>query len=134
MKIAVPSDNGKNIAAHFGRCNCFCIYTIENRKISSKEIKLNNFTEHGGKGSKAIIHKDNHLQGRSHHSHGPVLKALKGCNLVICKGMGFRIAKDLKNIGIKLIFTTESSADQAVKLYLEGKLIESNQNFCSCSH
>jgi predicted Fe-Mo cluster-binding NifX family protein len=134
MKIAIPSNDGKNIAGHFGRCNCFCIYTIEEEKIQNKEIKLNNFTEHGGKGPEALHHDHDHKPGSGHHSHEPVLKALAGCDLVICKGMGFRIAEDLKEIGVEALTTSEDSADEAVRLYLEGKLPAGGQHFCSCSH
>ena len=67
-----------------------------------------------------------------HHGHGPVVNALKDCDVVLCYGMGWRAAEDLKQKGVQsFIPQTEMSPDDAVAAYLGGNLGPSG-GFCHC--
>ena len=43
MKIAMPSDNGSQIAQHFGRAKGFIVFTIEEGIIQKEEYLDNRF-------------------------------------------------------------------------------------------
>ena len=46
MKIAIVSDDGKTISAHFGRSRGFVIFEIEDSKVKNQEYRENTFTGH----------------------------------------------------------------------------------------
>ena len=55
MKVAVATEDGKLISAHFGRSPYFAIYEIENGNVVKKDMRQNTFT--------------GHFRGAKHHGH-----------------------------------------------------------------
>lgn len=122
MKIAIASDNQKDISSHFGRTRGFVIYEVEDEKILNQEYRLNTFTDH----------TQGHEHGEEHrYNHGPILEALKDCNIVISNGMGRRIYEDLKTKGIDVIVTNETDVNKALNLYINNEL-DDNPDRCCC--
>ena len=123
MKIAVASDDGQTISAHFGRTRGFLIYEIDGQEITNRIFRENDFTGHA-----------RGLSGVSHHvdRHGPILEALGDCAVVISHGMGRRIYDDLSTAGIETFIVNETDADEAVKLYLSHSLTDNPDQ--SCEH
>jgi predicted Fe-Mo cluster-binding NifX family protein len=115
MKIAVASNDGKKISAHFGRTKGFVIFEIENGEIKSREYRLNTFTGH----ARGFSHDD-----PEHHkyTHPAIIEALKDCKVVISHGMGRRLYDDLTSAGIDVYVTDETDVDKAIELYLKGEL------------
>lgn len=100
MKIAVTYENGM-VFQHFGHSEQFKIYTEENGKICSGEVVSTNGSGHGA------------LAG--------FLKE-KGVDTVICGGIGGGAIAALSEAGIKVYGGVSGVADEAVALYLSGKL------------
>jgi len=121
MKIAIVSDDGKTISSHFGRTRGFVIFEVEGKEIKSEEYRPNTFTGHT-RGLEGTHEAD---------QHGPILKALSDCNVVISCGMGRRIYDDLKGIGIEVFITEETDVKKALELYLEGKLADNSDLACT---
>ena len=69
-------------------------------------------------------------QGHDVDKHGPILEALKDCNVVISKGMGMRIYNDLKQVGIEVYITSEIDAKTAAELYLKNELVDNPELGC----
>lgn len=114
MKIAIASDDEKNVASHIGRVRGFVIYEIEDKKIKNKEYRINDFTGH-----------KRGLEGKHHiDHHAPIIEALKDCKAVISSGMGKRIYDDLKNAGFEVYITKESEVEKVVDLYINNKLVD----------
>lgn len=126
MKVAVSTDDGKTICGHLGRCASFVVFEIGEGKITS-EVRSNSFTHHAT-GDCA----GHHEPGHGNHSHSSVIEALRDCQVVISRGMGWRIMKELENAEIKPIITSETDAERAVQDYLDGKLEHSPENACGC--
>ena len=116
MKIAVASDDGKNIAQHFGRTKGFLIFDTEASKITSSTYISNSFTHHHGNHD---AHDHNHEHA---HSHKGILTALKDCSTVISRGMGRRLLMDFEENNKDVFITEEPLAEKAVQLFLDGKL------------
>jgi len=121
MNIAVASDDGVNIGSHFGKTRGFIIFNIEGTIITKQFYRNNTFTGHA-----------RGLSGHGHEvdRHGPILEALKDCNVVISKGMGRRIYDDLKQAGIEVFITEEDNAKDAGELYLKNELIDRPELGC----
>ncbi len=137
MKIGIATYNGKMISKHFGRSKFFVIFDIEDGKVVNKEIRENTFTAHArgehGESGHEHRHQHQHRPGMGHHSHTGIVNALKDCDAVLCYGMGWRAAEDLKANGIKAcILTDECTMDEAVQAYIEGRITESEEFFCRC--
>lgn len=125
-KIAVATEDGRTISHHFGRSRSFLIYEIENQQIVGMMLRDNNFTAHaqGQCGQDDGQHQ--------HHGHGPIVEALRDCEAVLCYGMGWKAAEDLKRAGVQaFLLPAEMSADDAVKAYINGKL-KPAEGFCRC--
>ncbi len=128
MRIALPTDDGVSIAAHFGRSAQFLIFQVEDGRVQSQELKPNagQHTSHAAGGCQS---------GGSGHDHGLIVSSLTGCDAVICTGMSARAAEALKLNGVKEIIMTEPGpAAGAVNAYLAGTLVSRGPGFCHCSH
>ena len=108
MKIAIPIT--KNLLAlHFGHSEKFCIATIENNEVLTKEEKI-----------------------PPRHEPGILPKWLgeMGVNVILAGGMGQR-AQNLfaeQNIAVK-VGIAQKDADQLIKDYLSDS-IKDGQNLC----
>lgn len=128
MRIAIPSDNGKNLAAHTGRAQGFVIFDIGNGQAAEVEYRTNTFTGHA-----QGLHGRHHQSGH-HHSHDSLLGALSDCQVMLAHGMGPRLVNDLASRGIKVEFCRESEALSAAVNYAQGILDTSEGSSCDHKH
>ena len=104
MKIAVASQNRKEITGHTGRCRKFWIYSIENDAIASKEM--------------LELAKEQSFHDSSRLEPTP----LDDVQVLIAGGMGTGLARRLQEKNIQAILTKETNPDQAVQAFLNGSL------------
>jgi predicted Fe-Mo cluster-binding NifX family protein len=128
VKIAVASEDGISISHHFGRSRSFLIFEVEDQKVVDRTVRDNTFTAHAmGECQEGVEH--NH-----HHGHGAIVEALKDCEAVLCYGMGWRAAEELKQNGIQaFLVPAEMSPEDAVNKHLTGDLGVAGE-FCRCQH
>ena len=104
MKIAVASQNRKEITGHADRCRKFWIYQIENDAIAIKEL--------------LELPKE-----QSFHESSPLEPSpLDHVQVLIAGGMGSGLARRLQERNIRALITKETNPDQAVKDFLNGAL------------
>lgn len=108
MKIAVSSE-GKYVSGHFGHCEGFTIYNVEDGKVMGS-----NYTPNPG------------------HKPGFLPLFLKGLNVnvVISGGMGERAQNLFHDNGIEVIVGAEGLCDDTVQKYVNGEL-KSTGSVCS---
>ncbi len=121
MKIAVATEDGNTISAHFGRSPYFAIYEIENDQIVNKEKRQNTFTGHFSGGQHREHSQHGHGRGDA-QGHQTVAEGLKDCTTVISHGMGLKAWEDLRAKGIEMIVTDETDIENAIEMYLAGEL------------
>lgn len=111
MIIAVASEKDK-VTDHFGYCENFNIYEVEDKKIVS---------------SKSVPNPG--------HKHGflPNFLGDMGVNVVIAGGMGASALGIFKERGIEVFMGVSGEAHEAVKSYIEGSLV-SNDSACMEHH
>jgi nitrogen fixation protein NifB len=128
MRIAVPTNDGTLISEHFGRSAAFVIFETEDGQIKSRAMKAN-----GAHHAQGVC--GHHSTENKPHTHTGIVAALKGCEVVICAGMGSRAAEALKANGVSLIVTTTPGpAEEVVSAFLAGKLTPKAESFCACRH
>lgn len=128
MKIAIASPDGSHVSAHFGRSSHFLVIDVENGKVVGKELRANPFAGHGGGG----CHGEGHNRGDA-VGHRSMVTTLHDCNAVLCYGMGAGAAEALNQSGSQpYLLGKRCTAEDAVVLFLEGKLAPLTQGHCHC--
>ncbi|MGY6275516.1 NifB/NifX family molybdenum-iron cluster-binding protein [Methylomonas sp. MgM2] len=96
MKIAVASQNRKEITSHIGRCRKFWIYNIQNNAVVAKELlELS--------------------REQSFHESLPLESSpLDDVQVLIAGGMGSGLTGRLQQKNIRALIAKESNSDQAV--------------------
>lgn len=100
MKIAVASE-GRNVSEHFGHCEGFELFTVENGKVAGRQYYQN------------PGHKPGFLPNFLHNL---------GANTIITGGIGGGAIDIFNEKNIEVISGASGSSEKAVDLYLEGKL------------
>ncbi|WP_058484906.1 NifB/NifX family molybdenum-iron cluster-binding protein [Defluviitalea phaphyphila] len=100
MKIAVASE-GKMVSGHFGHCEGFTVYEVEENKIKNKE-----FVKNPG------------------HRPGFLPKYLNelGINVIISGGMGETAQQLFNQNNIEVIVGVEGVSDEVIDKYLKNEL------------
>ncbi|HNT52223.1 MAG TPA: NifB/NifX family molybdenum-iron cluster-binding protein [Candidatus Syntrophosphaera sp.] len=101
MKIAIPLTSGA-LSSHFGHCEAFAVYTVENGAIHKEEV----------------VDPPVHEPG----SHPAFLHQL-GCSVVIAGGMGVKAQQLMCANGIQLVIGVPAlPTRELVDQYLQGTL------------
>lgn len=123
MKIAVACDDSGSLARHFGRCAAFHVFTLEEDGTMRCEVRAHRSPERGG------CRGDGHHDAP--HTHTDLIRALRDCDCVLCRGMGWRAARDLADAGIRAaVVAGELTPEEAARQYACGRL-PSTETFCA---
>lgn len=102
MRIAAAiNSEDENFFWHFGHCERFKLYDVENGTINSASY-INVYGGHGPQRLEAMI--NNHV------------------DVVICDGMGPGIAQAAPQFNLEIVAGAKGDADTAVQKYLSGEL------------
>jgi len=102
MIIAISVDEDK-VSEHFGRCEKYYLYEVQDRYILKK-------TEVKNPGHKPFFL--------------PNFLADKGVNVLITGGMGHRAIETFKKLNIKLVTGVRGNAEKVINDYLYGRIKE----------
>lgn len=129
MKIACITDDGETISQHFGRARYYAVLTIEDGEIVDREIvsKLGHThfagqeteEEHAAHG--VAVHGQD---AASHDKHVSMAEAIRGCEALLCQGMGYGAYQSMQQVGIRPIVTDIRDIDEAVKAYITGRIVD----------
>lgn len=126
MKIAFVTDDGKTISQHFGRAAYYLVVTIEDGKVVHRELR-----EKFGHAHFANEPHDPEQPGQPHgfgpaseSRHARMALTIADCQVLLCGGMGMGAYESMKQRGIRPIVTDILSIDEAVKVYLEGNIVD----------
>jgi predicted DNA-binding protein (UPF0251 family)/predicted Fe-Mo cluster-binding NifX family protein len=124
MKIAVVTDDEKIISQHFGRASLYVVYTVEDGKVTGKETRPKMGHRHfaSAEGPHAEHGAKHGFDADSQQKHASMAEAIKDSQVLIAGGMGMGAFQSMKSYNIEPVVTDIQSIDEAVKLYVEGKL------------
>jgi predicted Fe-Mo cluster-binding NifX family protein len=126
MKIAVITDDGNTISQHFGRALYYLVATVENGKITARELreKLGHAQFASEPHAADIPGQPHGMDQASHNRHLQMAEAIADCEALLCCGMGMGAYESMKARGIKPIITDIASIDEAVMAYVEGRIVD----------
>lgn len=123
MKIAAISDDGATISQHFGRASLYVVFTVENGKIANKETRAKMGHQHFAAGESHASNGERHgFDPGSESKHQSMAQTIGDCQVLLAGGMGWGAYESLKSYNIEPIVTDATGIEEAVKLYLAGKL------------
>ena len=112
QKIAVVTENGRQISSHFGMAPAYRVYTIEDGKVVAEEERVKPHHTH---------HPD-HNSGQAHHSlHEDMFAPISDCQVLICGGMGTPAYQKALEAGLEVVLAG-GEMRTAVDAYLLGQL------------
>lgn len=109
MKIAVTYDNGQ-VFQHFGHCEHFKIYEIEDQNVKSSTVVDAAGSGHGALAGFLFSH---------------------GVDILICGGIGGGARTALAESGIKLYPGVSGSADESIAAFINQTLNFNPDTMCS---
>jgi predicted Fe-Mo cluster-binding NifX family protein len=125
MKIAIITDDGKSISQHFGRAAYYMVLTIEDGKITERELRDKvGHSQFSAVGPEEHHHEQHGLDDASHNKHAMMAGSITDCQAVICGGMGMGAYESMRRLNIKPIVTNEASVEAAAQAYIDGKLVD----------
>jgi predicted Fe-Mo cluster-binding NifX family protein len=104
MKIAVTSQNRRDITEHAGRCRNFWVFDVEAGRIAARSLL------------------ELPREASFHDSSPRAAHPLDGVDLLIAGGMGEGLQARLARRGIEAVVTTERDPERAVLLWLADSL------------
>jgi len=104
MKVAVTSQNRRQVTEHAGRCRNFWVFDVEGGEIRARTL--------------LELPKEQSFHDSSPHEPHP----LDGVNVLISGGMGAGLKSRLARRGIETLVTGERDVERAVRLWLSGSL------------
>lgn len=109
MKIAIPTKEGNSIDQHFGHCEFYSIFTVENNEVINKET----LESPKGCGCKSNIAYD---------------LAAMGVKTMLAGGIGNGAVNVLKTQQIDVVRNCTGDVDQLIVDYLAGKITDGGAN------
>jgi len=128
VKIAVATTDGVSLSQHFGQSKGFVVFEIDGVTVQNRELRTNDNTPHND-GICNHGQKQPGTQGRG------ILDLLSDCTVMLCGGMGAGAAQAMTANGIKpMVIPGAYSADDAIAIYMSGKIPATPAGFCNCQH
>ena len=126
MKIAAITDDGQTISQHFGRAPYYLVLTIEEGKVTQREMREkmghSHFAEHHSAGK---AHGEGHgMDADSHNKHVSMANVIADCKALLCGGMGMGAYESMRQLNIQPVVTDISVIDEAVQAFIDGKLVD----------
>ncbi|MFA7567005.1 MAG: NifB/NifX family molybdenum-iron cluster-binding protein [Alkalispirochaeta sp.] len=127
MKIAVVTDDGKTVAAHFGRARYYQVFTVEDGTITDRELRDRTKTLHHGKGHDHD-HDHDHASGghgtgaHAAERHARMVQQISDTELLLAGGMGYGAQQALSAAGITVVATDHTETEAAVTAYIDGTI------------
>jgi len=122
MKIAVATVDGTSVSQHFGQSRGFIVFDVDGKQIKSSELRNGSSTPHD--------------EGLCHgQPQGGMAAMLAGCEVLLCGGMGAGAANAVRQLGLRpVIVPGAATAEDAVALFVEGKVDPDAAPMCNCHH
>lgn len=118
MKIAVVTNDGTTISAHFGKARYFAVLTIEDGKIVGQELLDRTEPASMVPGDAP----DTGSSGGVGQHHSQAIAPIAGCAVVLSGGMGGGMHLALQRARIRPFLTDVADIHEAVMAYIEGRL------------
>lgn len=126
MKIAAITEDGKTISQHFGRAPYYLVLTIEEGKITNREIrsKMGHNQFHDQSHEEGPHGAGHGMDASSHDKHVSMADAIADCKALLCGGMGMGAYESMRRLNIQPVVTDLVDIEEAAQSFIDGRLID----------
>lgn len=124
MKIAAISEDGITISQHFGRAPLYVVITVEEGKVLNRETrdKTGHHTFATQPHTEPTRGEPHGFDTGSQVRHASMAQTISDCQVLLAGGMGQGAYESMRSYNIEPVVTDIENIDEAVQLYLDGKL------------
>ncbi len=123
MKIACITNDGKTISRHFGRASHYLVVTVEDGKITQRDMREKMGHSHFVDSGRHHQQEEGRgMDAASHKKHKNMAEAISDCDVLICGGMGRGAYQSMQTFNIRPIVTQRTDIDETLQAYLDGEL------------
>jgi predicted Fe-Mo cluster-binding NifX family protein len=113
-RLAIATSDGLHVCDHLARSTAYVVMDLQNGEMLSRTVRARNSEKCG--------------------NHATFVDLLTGCHAVICGGIGEGVAVSLSAAGIEpLVLARPITIDQALRAWLAGTLVTTEERVCLCS-
>lgn len=123
MKIAIVTDDGQTISAHFGRARSYLVLTVEDGAIVGRELRSKS-APHVDGGERHDGDDGAHDSPAAHARHDAMIAPITDCTHVIARGMGRGAYDRVTAAGIRPVVTALPDLDQAALECAAGRIVD----------
>ena len=126
MKIAAITEDGKTISQHFGRAPYYLVFTIEEGKVTDREMrdKMGHSQFHEEAHAGDSLGQGHGMDAQSHNKHVDMAQAIADCKALLCGGMGMGAYESMRRLNIRPVVTDLRDIETAVQAFIDGKLVD----------
>jgi len=129
MKIAAITEDGKTISQHFGRAPYYLVLTIENNRVTAREMRdkmghAHFAGENHGEETHGQDPRGHGFDPAAQNRHAQMAAAIADCQVLLCGGMGAGAYESMKQAGIRPVVTDIPAIDEAVSTFLSGQITD----------
>ncbi len=123
MKIAAISDDGVTISQHFGRAPLYVVLSVEDGKVVGRETRPKSGHHTFAAAEHPAAPGERHgYDADSQSKHASMAGTIADCQVLLAGGMGWGAYESMKSYNIEPFVTDVENIDEAVQLYLAGRL------------
>jgi predicted Fe-Mo cluster-binding NifX family protein len=93
-KIAVVTENGRQVSSHFGMAPLYRVYSVEDGKIVAEQKRPKPHHTH---------HPDHNAGHEGHGLHEDMFAPIQDCQVLICGGMGTPAYQKAQEAGLEVV-------------------------------
>ncbi len=116
LRVAIATEDGATISAHFGRAPFFEVVTIQDGVVRHRERR-----------SKAFHSGAHHAHSEPHDAsglHATMIDQIRDCRLVVARGMGAGMYQHLRDERLTPILTAHKTIDEAIRDIIAGTIAD----------
>jgi predicted Fe-Mo cluster-binding NifX family protein len=117
IRIAIATTDGASVCDHLARATAFVVVDVTTGVPAARVTRARSTGACG--------------------NHATFVEMLTGCDAVICGGIGEGAAVSLAAHGIRALVAPAAAGtpiDDALQLWIQGRLATSEERVCLCSH
>jgi predicted Fe-Mo cluster-binding NifX family protein len=122
MKIAIVTDDGQSISAHFGRARAYSVLTVENGVVVGRDLRP--------KSAPHLDRQPDHDDADKSHDgpaadarHDQMIEPISDCACLIARGMGRGAYDRITAAGVRAIITDLVDPDEAALACAGGRIV-----------
>jgi predicted Fe-Mo cluster-binding NifX family protein len=121
MKIAVVTDDGQTVSAHFGRARAYAVLTVHDGVVVGRELRAKS-SPHTEQPAGDDDADKSHDGPAAHARHDRMIEPISDCAYVVARGMGRGAYERITASGIQAVVTDLVDPEAAALACADGRI------------